>query len=322
MNYKPISTPLTELLDIKYPVIMAPMFLVSNTDMIVAAVKSGITGAIPALNYRSDRDFRAALDILEAKNARPYGINLIANKSNIKLKEQLKTCLEYKVDFVITSLGKPAEIIRQCHEKGILVFCDVVNSEYGQKVATYRPDGLIAVNKNAGGHAGNLDSLPLINSLKSMNLPIISAGGVGHGAQLKQKLQEGACGISMGSPFIATTESPVSEEYKRACVSFSGKDIVMTTKLSGSPCTVINTPFVQKAGTKQNTLESFLNKHKNFKKLAKILTFYKGMNSLRKAAFSNTYQTVWCAGPSIEYVKEILPVQQVIENLIKEYYQS
>jgi nitronate monooxygenase len=221
---------------------------------------------------------------------------------------------------VITSLGKPDKIIHSCHEKGIYVFCDVIDEVYGKKVSDLRPDGLIAVNKDAGGHSGKLDSRELIRRLKNVSdLPIISAGGVGNGQQLKEKLAEGACGISMGSPFIATVESPVSSEYKEACVQYSAKDIVLTTKLSGTPCTVINTPYVKKTGTKQNIIEAFLNKNRRFKKLAKMITYYKGMQSLKKAAFTSTYHTVWCAGPSIQYVHEILPVKQVIENLLREF---
>ena len=318
-----IETDLTKLLDIRYPVILAPMFLVSNVRMVVEATKAGITGAIPALNYRTDKDFRNALKELKENSGGPVGINLIANKSNIKLKEQLKSCLEYKVDYVITSLGNPSQIIQKCHENGILVFCDVVDEVYGKKVSELKPDGLIAVNKDAGGHAGKLTSRELINRLKTItDLPIISAGGVGNGIQLKEKLEEGACGISMGSPFIASEESPVSREYKQACIDYSAKDIVMTTKLSGSPCTIINTPYIQKTGTRQNSFEAFLNKHRRFKKLAKILTFYKGMKSIKKAAFTSTYKSVWCAGPSIEHVKAILPVKKIIENLLVEYEKS
>lgn len=315
-----IKTPLTKLLGIQSPIIMAPMFLVSNVRMVVEATKSGITGAIPALNYRNDKEFRNALEELKDKSVGPFGINLIVNKSNIRLKEQLNSCLDYKVDYVITSLGNPSEIIKKCHEVGIRVFCDVVDEVQGEKVSILKPDALIAVNKEAGGHAGKLSSLELINRLNTISdLPIISAGGVGNGKQLLEKLDEGACGISIGSPFIATEESPVSQEYKQACVQYSAKDIVMTTKLSGTPCTVINTPFVQESGTRQNVLQAFLNKHRRFKKLAKMITFYKGMKSLKKAAFSSTYKSIWCAGPSIEYVKEILPVRMVVNNLLHEY---
>jgi nitronate monooxygenase len=101
-------------------------------------------------------------------------------------------------------------------------------------------------------------------------------------------------------------------------VQYGAKDIVLTTKLSGTPCTVINTPYVQKIGTEQNWLEKIINSNKKLKKYAKMLTFYRGMKLLEKAAFSATYQTMWCAGPSIEYVKSVRPVGEIVGDLARE----
>lgn len=318
-----IHTPLTEMLGIKYPIIVAPMFLVSNTKILIAAGNAGITGCVPALNYRTDEQFRAALDEIRADTNGPIGINLIANKSNIKLKEQLATCIEKKVDYIITSLGSPEEIIKACKPVGIKVFCDVIDESYAKKVEALGADAIIAVNSGAGGHAGPLPKEVLIPKLlKACNIPVISAGGVGVGSQLKDTLELGACGVSMGSPFIATTEADVSDAYKQACVDHTAKDIVMTNKISGTPCTVINTPYVQKIGTEQNWLEGFLAKNKKLKKYVKMLTFYKGMKAVEKAAFGATYETVWCAGPSIEHVHAIRPTKEVIETLIKEYEEA
>jgi len=299
------------------------MFLVSNAAMTIEAAKSGITGAIPALNYRTDAEFRKALESIRAATSGPFGINLIANKSNFRLEEQLKTCVEFKVDFIITSLGSPQRIIEEGHKVGIKVFCDVTDVKYAKKVEELGADAVIAVNSEAGGHAGPMPPEKLIPLLKeNCNIPVISAGGVGTGQQFRKMLELGACGISMGSPFIATNEAGVSKEYKQAIVDYGAKDIVMTTKLSGTPCTVINTPYVQEIGTKQNWLERLLNKNKKLKKYVKMLTFYKGMKSLEKAAFSATYKTLWCAGPSIEYVKEVRPVKEIVETFIKEYHSS
>jgi nitronate monooxygenase len=89
----------------------------------------------------------------------------------------------------------------------------------------------------------------------------------------------------------------------------------MTTKLSGTPCTVINTPYVQQTGTRQNWFGRTFGKNKRLKKLIKLLTFYRGMKKLEKAAFKPTYQTVWCAGPSIEHVNKIRSVKEVIDEL-------
>ena len=306
---------LKEILGIDHPIIMAPMFLVSNVPMVKAAMKAGITGAIPALNYRTDEELRAAIkEMKEAGGV--FGINLIVNKSNIHYKRQLDTCIELGVDYFITSLGNPKETIERSHEKGIKVFCDVVDLKYAKKVEAMGADGIIAVNKDAGGHAGGMGAKELVTLLKeNCNIPIIAAGGVGDYESLQEKLDWGAAGAQVGSIFIASDEATVSQEYKQAVVDYGKEDIVMTTKLSGTPCTIIKTPYVEKIGTKQSWLERVLNKNKKLKKWVKAVVFARGMKKLQKAAFSGTYKTLWCAGPSIEYVKEIKPVAAIVEQL-------
>lgn len=318
-----IEAPLSDLLGIRYPIIMAPMFLVSNTDMIIEAVRAGITGAIPALNYRTTEELRTAIRLIQSEVTGPFGINLIVSKSNFLYKEQLKVCCEEKISFIITSLGSPEETINEAHKVGVKVFCDVTDTTYAKKVEELGADAVIAVNKEAGGHAGNLSYKELIPQLKkAVSIPVISAGGVGSGAGLKNMLEIGAAGVSLGSLFIATIESAVSEEYKQACVDFGAKDIVMTTKLSGTPCSVIKTPYVDKIGTSQNCIERILSKSKRLKKWFKAFTFYRGMKNLEKAAFGATYKTVWVAGPSIEYTKEIRKVREIVKQLIAEYEQA
>ena len=317
---QPTPTSLCEILNIDHPIIMAPMFLVSNAKMLTEAINAGITGCVPALNYRTDKEFRDAIQEVRKNAKGPVGVNLIVNKSNIKFKQQLQTCLDLKIDYIITSLGSPEKTIKACKPLGIKVFCDVVDVNYAKKVESLGCDAIIAVNKEAGGHAGPTPAHILIPKLiAECNIPIISAGGVSNGKQLKQMLDLGASGISIGSPFIATEESDVSLEYKQAIVDYGAKDIVLTEKLSGSPCTVINTPYVQKVGTKRNFIERLLSKNKKLKKFIKMITWYKGTKALRNAAFNTTYDTVWCAGPSIEGVKSIRKVKQVVNQLVEEY---
>ncbi|MCB9239653.1 MAG: nitronate monooxygenase [Flavobacteriales bacterium] len=311
-----LPTALTELLNIRYPVIMAPMFLVSNTEMVKSAIESGITGAIPALNYRTTDELRAAIQELKATGG-SFGINLIVNKSNFRFEEQLAVCCELRVDFIITSLGSPERTIQEAHNAGVKVFCDVTDLKYALKVEALGADALIAVNNLAGGHAGHLPPEELIPELvKNCSIPVVSAGGVGNRADLDRMLNLGAAGASVGSVFIATNEAPVSAEYKQAIVDYGANDIVMTTKLSGTPCTVINTPYVQEIGTKQNHIQRVLNRNKRLKKWFKAITFIRGMQRLRNAAFDATYKTVWCAGPTIEHVHEIRPVADVVNQLI------
>ena len=231
--------------------------------------------------------------------------------------DQLKSCVKLKVDFIITSLGSPKEVIDDCKPNGIKVFCDVVEETYAKKVEKLGADAVIAVNKNAGGHAGELSSEELFSIVsKNCNLPIISAGGVGTKEGVNKKLSIGFSGLSIGSPFIACTEAHISEEYKNACVDYGKDDIVFTTKISGTPCTVINTPCVQKTGTTQNWLEKIMSRNKKIKKWVKMITYFKGMKSIEKAAFSSTYKTVWCAGPSIEHTTKISPVKDIVKKFI------
>lgn len=314
-----MNTKLTELLNIKYPIIQAPMFLVSNVAMVIEAMKGGIAGCIPALNYRTLEELRAAIKELKANKVEggSFGFNLIVNKSNIKYKDQLRVLCEEGCDFIITSLGSPEETINQAQKVGIKVFCDVTDLRFAQKVEQLGADAAIAVNNEAGGHRGNLTPEELTNLLSSsLKIPVISAGGVGCKADIDKMLSYGAEGVSVGSPFIASTEAGVTEEYKQACVDYGAKDIIMTERISGTPCTVINTPYVQKIGTKQTWIERVLNKNRKLKKWVKMIRFSIGMKATEKAAKKATYKTVWVAGPSIEHTKAILPVKDIVEKLV------
>jgi len=314
-----METKLTKLLNIRYPIIQAPMFLVSNVAMVKEAMEGGIAGCIPALNYRTLDELRIALR--ELKAAKPkggsFGFNLIVNKSNVKYKGQLEVICEEGCDFIITSLGSPEETINQAHKVGIKVFCDVTDLLFAKKVEGLKADAIIAVNNEAGGHRGNLSPEDLIKELSlKCNIPIISAGGVGCKADIDKMLSYGAEGVSVGSPFIASVEAGVTDDYKQACIDYGAEDIIMTERISGTPCTVINTPYVQKIGTKQTWLESVLNKNKKLKKWVKMVRFSIGMNATKNAATKATYKTVWVAGPSIEHTNKILPTKEIVNRLI------
>lgn len=310
---------LTEILGITHPIIMAPMFLVSNVAMLKSGMENGIAACVPALNYRTIDELKAA--IVELKAAKvpggAFGINLIVNKSNMKYPAQLDAACELGVDFIITSLGSPRLVLEKAKPKGIKVFCDVVDLAYAKKVEEMGCDAVVAVNNLAGGHRGDMTPEALIKELDAnCKIPVITAGGVSNKADLDRAISYGAVGASIGSPFIASTEAPVSQEYKQACVDYGAEDIVMTQKISGTPCTVINTPYVEKIGTKQTWIEGVLNKNKKLKKWVKMIRFAKGMRDTTKAAQGATYKTVWVAGPTIEETKAIEPVATIIKRFI------
>lgn len=306
----------TSLIPVDHPVIMAPMFLVSNTAMMKAALDAGITAAFPALNYRTDEELRSAIDEIRSHTDKPFGVNLIVNKSNLKYKKQLATVLEKKVDFIITSLGSPEECIQKAKPLGIKVFCDVIDLKYARKVADLGADGVIAVNAEAGGHAGHTPPDELIPVLKKeLDILVISAGGIASGEDIQRHLDLGADAVSVGTIFIASEEAGVSNEYKQALVDYKAEDIVRTTKMSGSALTVINTPYVQSIGTEATWLERLMHKNKRLKKWIKLLIALRGTRAIQKAAMKATYKTVWVAGPSIEHVHGIRPVAEIAREL-------
>src|ERR1700756_5367359 len=136
---------LNQLLKIDFPIIMAPMFLVSNKAMMEAGIKAGIMTTFPTLNYRKEGELATLLDELNviAKNnpKGSYGVNIIVQKSNPYVDKHLAICVEKKVPFYITSLGNPRKVVNAAHAYGAKVFCDVTNVEHAKKCYENGCDG-------------------------------------------------------------------------------------------------------------------------------------------------------------------------------------
>jgi nitronate monooxygenase len=208
-------------------------------------------------------------------------------------------------------------VIEQAHSYGANVFCDVTNMEHAQKCFDLGCDGFIAVGQGAGGHAGTNSLQVLVPALqhKFQNTAVIAAGGIANGAGVLSMLALGAAGVSVGTRFIASTEATVSEEYKKAIVDSKMSDIVMTDKISGTPSTIINTPFAQKIGYKQNWLERMLSNNSRTKKYFKMWVQISGMKKLEASIHPGTYKTLWIAGQSVELIDDILPCKDIIERI-------
>ena len=323
---EPISTQLTRSLGIQYPIIGAPMFLVSNVEMVVAISEAGGIGTFPALNYRPVEKYREAIVEMKKRTKKPIGVNVIVNKSNTRQNEDIKIALDNGVELFITSLGSPATVIREAHKNGAKVFCDVTNLEHAKKVADLGADGLVAVGTGAGGHAGPISPLVLVPWLaREMKIPVILAGGIAHGSQIAAALALGAGGVHVGTRFIASIEAGVDQAYKNAVVSSTPEDIVMTTRVSGTPAAVINTDYVKKIGTDLPLALRILKEHPLTKKYAVPLIHLLGMRSLEAAAVSSagekpTWKTVWSAGQSVGLVDDIIGCREIVERLVSEYH--
>ncbi len=324
MNY---LNDFTESNNIEFPLIMAPMFLVSNEKMIQAAIDNGILGVFPSLNFREPERLNEVIENLNRyKQKKPgnYGVNLIVQKTNVYFEKHLKICTDNKVPFYITSLGNPAKVIEAAHEYGAKVYCDVTNLEHAEKCYKLNCDGFIAVGQGAGGHAGPNPLHVLIPALQENfpDKPVIAAGGIATGKAMLSVMSLGAQGVSVGTRFIASQESDVNNAYKQAIVDAGMDDIVMTTKISGTPLSIINTEYAKKIGYEQNWLEKLLTKNPKTKKWFKMLVQYRGMKKIEQSLLPANYKTLWSAGKSVQEIHEIFTVKAIVEKFKEEFEAS
>ena len=315
-----IQTSFTDMLNIQYPFIGAPMFLVSNTDMVVEISEAGGIGTFPSLNFRPAEKYAEALKEIKSRTKKPIGVNIIVNKSNTRAQSDLKTSLDHGVELFITSLGSPKQVIEEAHKNGAKVICDVINLEHALKVQDMGADGVIAVGAGAGGHAGPVSPIVLVSWLrKKLKIPVIAAGGIADGATMASMLTLGASAVSVGTRFIASKEARVEQAYKDAVVKASPEDIVMTTRLSGTPAAVIKTPYVERMGLDLPWYLKVLKDQKMTKKYVVPLIHLLGTKALEEAATGPSWKTVWSAGQSVGLIDDILSCREIVEKLVREY---
>lgn len=298
------------------------MFLVSDANLVVAMSEAGGVGGMPSLNWRTTEQFRQAVREVKSRTSKPFAVNLIVNSANERYPADLEVCADEKVSFVITSLGSPRDTIRVMRQVGGKVFCDVTTLSYAKKVEDLGADGVIAVSAGAGGHAGPVSPLVLIPYLKHhLKIPVIAAGGICTGRQLAACLLLGAAGVQIGTRLIATKEAKVDRHYKDAILRSQPEDIVLTQKVSGTPLSVIKTPYVERCGLEIGWLEKKLLKNPKTKKYVRILRHWIGSEALKKAVLGPTYKEVWSAGQGVGLIDELLSVAEVVELMVREYGQ-
>lgn len=323
MHTKPIPTAFTKALNCEFPIIAGPMFLVSNEALVSEVSNAGGIGATPSLNWRTTEGFHDAVKKIKSLTQKSFAINLIVNKANPRVDSDLEVCVKEKVPMVITSLGNPKKVIESVHAYGGKVFCDVVDLKYAQKVEQMGCDGVIAVSSGAGGHAGPISPLVLVPYLKSkLRIPVVAAGGVAIGKQVFALLALGADAVQIGTRFIASEEAGVSPEYKHAVTHSEPEDIVLTKRISGTPASVIKTPYVEKQGLELNFVEEFLLNNSRTKKYMKLFRAVIGQKALEKAAHKTTWKNVWSAGQGVGLIKDVKPAKEILHSLVEEYWES
>jgi nitronate monooxygenase len=298
------------------PVIVAPMFLTSGPELVIACCNAGVVGTFPALNQRTSDGVDEWLMKIRgglAAVAAPYGVNLIVHKTNPRLAADLALCVKHKVPVVITSLGAATEVVNAVHSYGGLVFHDVTTARHARKAAEAGVDGLILVAGGAGGHAGTLSPFALIAEIRGFfDQTVILAGCISTGGDVAAAQMMGADLAYMGTRFIATAESMASQANKQMLVDATAADIIYTPAISSIPANFLRQSIIA-AGLDPERLVSPAGVD-----LGHITDPYKKEAGKPE---SKAWRDIWSAGQGVASIHDVLPVAELVSRLRAEYRQ-
>jgi nitronate monooxygenase len=303
------------LQQVPFPVIGAPLFIISNPKLVIAQCTAGVVGSMPALNARPasqlDEWLAEITEGLAAWNrahpdrpAAPYAINQIVHKTNDRLEHDMQVCAKYKVPIVITSLGARTDINDAVHGWGGIVLHDVINNAFAKKAIDKGADGLILVAAGAGGHAGVKSPFALVSEIREwFDGPVALSGAIATGDAVLSAQAMGADFAYIGSAFIATDEARASEAYKQCIVDSTSDDIVYSSLFTGVHGNYLR-PSIRAAGMDPDHLPESDPSKMNFG----------GGDSAKKA-----WKDIWGCGQGIGAVKAVQPAGELVARLRREY---
>ena len=304
--------------NIRLPIIASPMFIVSGTELVLEQCKAGVIGSFPSLNARGEGEFERWLQHLNEeldkhnqanpnKPAAPYAVNLIVHKTNPRVEEDLELCVKYKVPIIITSLGAREDVNEAVHSYGGITLHDIISNEFAKKAISKGADGVIAVAAGAGGHAGTLSPIALVQEIREwFDGPLLLSGCMSTGKAILSAQAMGADMGYMGSAFIATKEANAVDGYKEMITQSDANDIAYSSAFTGVWGNYL-IPSIEAAGLDPNDLPEG-----DPAQLAKISQSNPGTES-------KAWKNIWGCGQGIGPVKEVLKASELIDILIAEY---
>ena len=301
---------------LKLPIIAAPLFIISNPDLVIAQCKAGIVGSFPALNARPAEELDRWLEKITTELAEydaanpespsaPFAVNQIVHGSNDRLQHDMEMCVKWKVPIVITSLGAKEFVNESVHSYGGIVLHDIINDRFARKAIEKGADGLIAVAAGAGGHAGVLSPFALVQELREwFDGPLLLSGSIANGDAVLAAQAMGADLAYIGSAFIATKEANAEQPYKQSLVDSSADDIVLSNLFTGVHGNYLKPSIIAAGMDPDNLPESDPSK----------MNFGSGGNSDAKA-----WKDIWGCGQGIGAVKAVLSAQELVDKIEAQY---
>jgi len=314
-----LDTALTRHAGIEVPLLCGAMYPCSNPELVAAVSEAGGLGIVQpiSLTYVHGHEFREGLRLIRRLTGKPIGMNALIEASSRTYRERMErwvdAALAEGVRFFVTSLGNPRWVVDRAHAVGGVVYHDVTERKWGLKGLDGGVDGLIAVNRRAGGHAGPRDARALYDELADLGVPLVCAGGIGDEREFAQALAIGYAGAQLGTRFIATTECRTSQAYKDAIVRARASDIALTERLSGIPVAVIRTPYIERLGLRAGPIARRLLRGQRTKHLMRTFYALRSVWELKRALLDEEKE-YWQAGQSVETIHAIEPAGAIVRR--------
>lgn len=300
-----MKTEVTELLGIEYPIIQGGMAWVAEYHLAAGVSNAGGLGLIGAASAPAEW---VREQIREAKKLtdKPFGVNIMLMSPYAD--EVAKVVAEEGVKVVTTGAGNPEKYMKMWKEAGVKVIPVVASVALAKRMERCGADALVAEGTEAGGHIGENTTMVLVPQIvDAVNIPVIAAGGIADGRGIAAAFMLGARAVQMGTHFVATKESMVHENYKKAILKAKDIDSRVTGRTTGHPVRALRNQM-----TKQ-----YLDMEKagaGFEELEQLT-----LGGLRKAVVDgDVVNGSVMAGQSAAMVKEILSCEELIQKLVKE----
>jgi nitronate monooxygenase len=292
---------------LRLPAVVAPMFLISGPELVIAAARAGIVGAFPTPNARTIEDLAVWLGridaALTAENRKlPWAINMIVHPTYDRFPAELELICRYRPDLVITALGSPRRALDAVHGYGGMVFSDVINAEQARKATDAGADGLILVASGAGGHTGAYSPFAFVEEVRTFwQGPLILGGAISSARTMKAAITLGADLAYMGTRFIACRESLVSDDNRNMLIASQMSDIVTSSAITGVPANWMRASL-ERAGLSGEDLRA-----------AGKIDFSDIQGD------SKAWKNIWGAGQGVGNVQSIQTVAEVVKELALGY---
>jgi len=252
------KTALTEMLGIKYPIIQAGMGGVAMAELVAAVSNAGGLGVVGGAMMGADQ-LREQIRETKRLTSKVYGVDLLLAEGLPNTEELMEVIYEENVPVFVSGLGTPGPWAQRMHEQGMKIVALVGNVRHARRCAEDEVDIIVAQGHEAGGHTGRVATLALVPQVVDAvkPIPVVAAGGISDGRGFVASLALGACGVLIGTRFIATYEASVHLNYKQKLVQIGDDDTVVTRAYTGKTLRNIRNRWTEEWKDRQSEAKPF-----------------------------------------------------------------